>query len=357
MLLQEILNKEKNNLDIFRIISALMVIYGHAYAILPSTGSGDVLKGLLGFDYSGSLAVKIFFFLSGLVVTNSLLTKRSLIPFLIARFFRIWPALAFTLLVSAFLLGPLLSEQSPAEYFSNKKVLAYFYKGLSMNIKYELPGVFENNAFRAVNGSLWSIPHEVFAYLTLASFFILGLLNSRIRLLTIPIFILILIDPLLENPVIFTWLPANPEIRLLAPCFAFGALLAIWKDKVDIGWMPCLAAWIAFLLLKQSCCNFYLFYLALFMSIIQLSSHDILVRLKPTADISYGIYLWGWPVQQILVLFFVDYGIRFNQISAIFISVVMGFLSWYLIERRSIEYGSHLARKIPSRWPASSSAA
>ena len=356
MLLQEILNKEKNNLDIFRIIAALMVIYGHAYAILPSTGPGDVLTGLLGFDYSGSLAVKIFFFLSGLVVTNSLLTKRSLIPFLIARFFRIWPALAFTLLVSAFLLGPLLSEQSPAEYFSNKKVLAYFYKGLSMNIKYELPGVFENNAFRAVNGSLWSIPHEVFAYLTLASFFILGLLNSRIRLLTIPIFILILIDPLLENPVIFTWLPANPEIRLLAPCFAFGALLAIWKDKVDIGWMPCLAAWIAFLLLKQSCCNFYLFYLALFMSIIQLSSQEVLVRLKPTADISYGIYLWGWPVQQILVLFFVDYGIRFNQISAIFISVMMGLLSWYLIEKRSIEYGSHLARKIPSRWFGSASA-
>ena len=178
MLLQEILNKEKNNLDIFRIISALMVIYGHAYAILPSTGSGDVLKGLLGFDYSGSLAVKIFFFLSGLVVTNSLLTKRSLIPFLIARFFRIWPALAFTLLVSAFLLGPLLSEQSPAEYFSNKKVLAYFYKGLSMNIKYELPGVFEDNALRAVNGSLWSIPHEVFAYLTLAA--LLVLVPSRV---------------------------------------------------------------------------------------------------------------------------------------------------------------------------------
>ena len=143
MLLQEILN-ENNNLDIFRVIAAIMVIYGHAYALLPTTGPGDLLTGLLGFDYSGSLAVKIFFFLSGLVVTNSLLTKRHLARFLVARFFRIWPALAFTLLVSAFLLGPLLSEQFPAEYFSNKKVLAYFYKGLSMNIKYELPGVFED---------------------------------------------------------------------------------------------------------------------------------------------------------------------------------------------------------------------
>ncbi|HSO80122.1 MAG TPA: hypothetical protein VLQ88_08075, partial [Chromatiaceae bacterium] len=117
---------------------------------------------------------------------------------------------------------------------------------------------------------------------------------------------------------------------------------------------PCLAAWTAFFVFKQSCCNFYLFYLALFISIIQLSSQNLLVRLKPTADISYGVYLWGWPVQQILVLFFVEYGIRFNQLAAIFISVMMGFFSWYLIEKRSIEYGSRLARKIPSRWLGSS---
>ena len=356
MLLQEILRKENNNLDIFRVIAAMMVIYGHAYAILPSSGPGDILTGLLGFDYSGSLAVKIFFFLSGLVVTNSLLTKRNLLQFLIARFFRVWPALAFTLLVSAFLLGPLLTEQSTSEYFSNKKFFAYFYKGLSMNIKYELPGVFESNALRAVNGSLWSIPHEVFAYLTLATTLILGLLKPRIRLLTIPVFILMLIDPLLENPVLFTWLPPNPEIRLLAPCFAFGALLAIWKDRVDIGWAPCLAAWLAFIVLKQSCCNFYFFYLALFLSIIYLSSQGFLVRFKPSADISYGIYLWGWPVQQILALFFFDYGIHFNQILAIVISVIMGFFSWYLIEKKSIQHGSSLARKIPSRWFGSSPA-
>jgi peptidoglycan/LPS O-acetylase OafA/YrhL len=94
MLLQEILRKENNNLDIFRVIAAMMVIYGHAYAILPSSGPGDILTGLLGFDYSGSLAVKIFFFLSGLVVTNSLLTKRNLLQFLIARFLEYgqpWP--------------------------------------------------------------------------------------------------------------------------------------------------------------------------------------------------------------------------------------------------------------------------
>ncbi|WP_370600237.1 acyltransferase family protein [Pseudomonas nitroreducens] len=76
MLLSNVLRKENNNLDIFRVVAAVMVIYGHAYALLPVEGQRDIVGKLLVFDYSGSLAVKIFFFLSGLVVTNSLIEKK-----------------------------------------------------------------------------------------------------------------------------------------------------------------------------------------------------------------------------------------------------------------------------------------
>jgi peptidoglycan/LPS O-acetylase OafA/YrhL len=354
MLLHDILNRENNNLDIFRVVAAVMVIYGHAYAIQPREGPGDFVAGLLGFDYSGSLAVKIFFFMSGLVVTNSLLNKRNLLLFVLSRFFRIWPALAFTLITSALLLGPLLSQQSAAEYFSNKQVFAYISKGLAMNIKYRLPGVFENNALDVVNGSLWSIPHEVFAYLALAGLFMLGALKPQFRLATILIFILILIDPLLDSPLLFTWLPANPEIRLLGPCFAFGALLAIWKDKITIGLTSCAAFWLVFLVFRQSYCNFYLFYLALFLSIIYLASRAFLIQIKPGTDISYGIYLWGWPIQQILASFSGDYGVGFNQISAILGALGMGWVSWHLVEKPSIHYGSALAGKLATHWPRTS---
>lgn len=87
MKLSELLKKENNNLDVFRLVAACMVIYGHAYAVVPQAGYVDVVARLLGHDYSGSLAVKIFFFLSGLVVTNSLLHKRDVLHFAIARFF------------------------------------------------------------------------------------------------------------------------------------------------------------------------------------------------------------------------------------------------------------------------------
>ena len=81
MRLSDLLQRDNNNLDIFRLIAAALVIYGHAYAIAPQEGHSDVLVHLLGYDYSGSLAVKLFFFLSGLVVTNSLLHKRDVAQF------------------------------------------------------------------------------------------------------------------------------------------------------------------------------------------------------------------------------------------------------------------------------------
>lgn len=163
MLLSNVLRKENNNLDVFRVVAAVMVIYGHAYALLPIEGQNDIVRKLLVFDYSGSLAVKIFFFLSGLVVTNSLILKKGVRQFLISRFFRIWPALAVVLAVMAFIFGPLLSTHSTLEYFSNTEVYEYFLRGLVMDLRYDLPGVFQNNAFKAVNGSLWSIPCEVYA--------------------------------------------------------------------------------------------------------------------------------------------------------------------------------------------------
>lgn len=105
MLLENILKKGNNNLDLFRLIAACMVIFGHAYALLPGYGADPIGK-LLGFDYSGSLAVKIFFFISGMLVTSSLLQKRSISQYVSARFFRIWPALIVVLLITTFILGP-----------------------------------------------------------------------------------------------------------------------------------------------------------------------------------------------------------------------------------------------------------
>lgn len=347
MLLSNVLRKENNNLDIFRVVAAIMVIYGHAYALLPIEGQRDIVGKLLVFDYSGSLAVKIFFFLSGLVVTNSLLEKKNVRQFLVSRFFRIWPALAVVLAVWAFILGPIVSNSSLREYFSNSAVYEYFLRGLLMDIRYDLPGVFQGNTFKSVNGSLWSIPFEVYAYIVLIAMFLFGVFRSRH--LSVVLFLVILIDPVIGNKLLFTWLPQNPEVTLLAPCFAMGALSALFKEKVEIHLSGLVGVWVLYYLFQLSSYNFYFFYLAVFYSVVFLSSRKFLVRFKPAIDVSYGLYLWGWPVQQVMIKYFSEYGIVFNQISSVVISALLGYVSWHLIESRFIRVGSHVGRRMSSK--------
>jgi peptidoglycan/LPS O-acetylase OafA/YrhL len=349
MLLSSVLRKENNNFDLFRVVAAGMVIYGHAYALLPAQGQQDIVARLLGFAYSGSLAVKIFFFLSGVVVTHSLMEKKDVRRFLVSRFFRIWPALAVVLAAWAFVLGPALSTHSMRDYFSSPAVYEYFLRGLLMDMRYELPGVFQGNAHKAANGSLWSIPFEVYAYLALIAVFLLGVLRSRP--LSLALFLVILVDPVIGNKVLFTWLPQNPELTLIAPCFALGALLVLFKDRIEIHLAGFVGAWVLFYLFAASSFKFYFFYFAAFYSVLYLSSRAMVVRFKPRVDISYGLYLWGWPVQQVMAQFFPEHGIRFNQVASILVAALLGYASWRLVESRFVRLGSGWGRPSSSGAP------
>lgn len=350
MLLRDLLKKENNNLDIFRVGAALMVIYGHAYAIVPTPGQIDIIGRWLGFDYSGSLAVKVFFFLSGLVVTNSLMTKRSVTHFVISRVFRIWPALIVVLLACALILGPVFTELPVVAYLSLGQVYGYIEHNALMDVQYVLPGVFENLPRNAVNGSLWSIPYEVAAYIVLLSVFMMRLLEPRY--LATLMFLVILADAALGNTLVFTWLPDNSEIITLAPCFAFGALLALWKDEIMINAPLCAGAWGLFFILSTSTYNYYFLYAAMFLTILYVSGLKLVVALKPRVDVSYGTYLWGWPIQQVMAYFFLEYGLRFNQVTSMVIALLFGLASWHLIEKRCIRMGSTISLKLGAGRPS-----
>ncbi|OPX54602.1 acyltransferase family protein [Oceanospirillum multiglobuliferum] len=348
MKLSELLRKENNNIDLFRVIAAVMVIYGHSYAISPEGGKFDLIGGLIGYDYSGSIAVKIFFFLSGLVVTNSLLNNGDLIRFFMSRVFRIWPALILSSVLTAFVIGLILTSYSIAEYFSNKEVYSYIFKISVMNIQFTLPGVFYNNPYpNAVNGSLWTIPYEVLAYVLLFVFHAIGVLSSR--KLSVAIFAVILIAPLLNSKAIFPWIVSNHEVDFLSPCFAFGAILALNKDLVVMRFSLCAGFFVLYFLFSDTIYAPYLLYASIFFFILYVSSRSLFLKLKPKADISYGVYLWGFPVQQIMVYYFSGQGVLFNQVTSILASLALGYLSWHLCEKHFIKYGSNLSTFVKGR--------
>lgn len=349
MILSELLKKENNNIDIFRVVAACMVIWGHAYVLSPENGKIDLISILLPGDSSGSLAVKIFFFLSGLVVTNSLLIKKDPVAFIVARFFRIWPALILTCFIVAFVIGPVLSTLTIKEYFSaDNNVFSYVMNNSLLKTQYSLPGVFHSNAYPiTVNGSLWTIPYEVYAYSLLLALYFIGVL--KYKLFNVLFLLAITIESFSSEKIIFTWVHSNPEVPMLAVCFSFGSILAIYKDVISVDvYTPC-ALLLAYYLLIGNDYAIYLSYASIFLFILYISSTHAVLKLKPKFDISYGIYLWGFPVQQIIAQFFLAKGIFFNQCLSLLLSIILGFLSWYLCEKHFIKFGSKLSMVLTNK--------
>lgn len=355
MILSELLKKENNNIDVFRVFAACMVIWGHAYVLSPEDGKTDLISSLLPHDSSGSLAVKIFFFLSGLVVTNSLLINKDPVKFIVTRFFRIWPALALTCFIVAFVIGPLLSTLTVREYFSAENdVSSYVINNLLLKTQFNLPGVFTTNSYPvSVNGSLWTIPYEVYAYALLLSLYFIGAI--KYKLFNVFFLVAITFESLSSEKIVFTWSHSNSEVPMLAVCFAFGSILSLYKDVVKIDLHTPLAFLLGYCLLIGNNYAVYLSYASIFLFILYVSSTKALLKIKPKFDISYGVYLWGFPVQQVIAQFFLTKGIFFNQCVSLLLSIILGFLSWYLCEKHFIKLGSkvsmYLAKKANMEHP------
>lgn len=344
MKLASVLARDCNNLDVFRLIAACAVIYGHAFSLSPFDGSVDIFSRYFGHD-AGWLAVKVFFFLSGLLVANSLLSKGDPVQFVVARVFRIWPALIVMLVILAFVVGPVLSSLSLSDYFSTSSPFRYVLDNLKLNTNFLLPGVFESNHYKlSVNGSLWTIPSEVACYLVLVSIFTLSFF--KVRVLSVLLLLVLLVDPLFQDPYVLSFVPKTISNSLMIPSFVFGAVLAVYKDSIRIDAYSVMGAWGLYYMLGNASYSAYFLCLAFFISVIYLSSLSWIVRLKMKSDVSYGVYLWGFPVQQTISMFFAQYGVLFNQVSSIIISLIIGYVSWYLIEKRSIFLGALMVKQI-----------
>lgn len=345
------LGRDQNNFDLVRLIAALLVIYGHSFSVVPESGGQDFLFSLSGYATAG-MAVKIFFFLSGLLVVNSLLEKRSISDYILARFFRIFPALALVLIVSALVIGPLATDMPIGHYFGNPNTYLYIKRQLLMQSwgtqglgYYNLPGVFSNNAYKStVNASLWSLVVEVYAYLFIAAVYLVGLFEKRIATFFV---VLVIFDSLLPSRIIFTFLPlGNEDFSFLPFCFACGVLLALHKEQIQISGELGIGFLLLFLLMHGTVFERFLFYLSAFATVVYFATNRIMLKFRPKVDVSYGVFLWGFPVQQSLVHWFPYLGRLENCLFSMFIATFMGFLSWFLVERRAISLGKYLAIRV-----------
>ena len=324
-----------NNFDLIRLIAATLVLVSHAFPLSGDKSMAEPL-GLLtrGQETFGGLAVCAFFFISDFLVTRSLTKSKSLIVFAVARGLRIFPGLAVVTILAALVLGPLVTTLSLGEYFVNPRVASYF-RNIQLDMHYNLPGVFTHNAMQAVNGSLWTLKFEIMMYLALP----LVLWVAVYARLILPICLLALIAAHQFNIVTPTNSFHYYYYVHLGQFFVAGIIAYMFRDVIKLSTpvaMLCLCVVLASVVFG----GFFLSrliagsYVLLWLAYAAPKAPEIFTR---NGDLSYGIYIYAFPIQQFIAESFA-WGKTWqgNIMLSLPLTFVFAYFSWRFVEAPSI---------------------
>ena len=171
MKLSEFTEGRDNNFKLLRILAAFGVLVDHSFALAIGSASARPFMVNARMDIS-LLALDVFFFTSGFLVTSSLMNRKHLVEFVFARVLRIYPALLVMQLLTVFGLGLFLTTLPWPSYLFNYQTMKFWIKDsiLIDGLVQTLPGVFQKNPLNHnVNSPLWTLPYELGLYGILAA--------------------------------------------------------------------------------------------------------------------------------------------------------------------------------------------
>lgn len=339
----------ENGFDTLRLIAAWLVLVSHSFALTTGKVANEPLyefsNGQLKLGY---LSVGCFFSLSGLLITQSFQRSSSLLSYVRKRAARILPGLWVSLLVTAMALAFVTTVPVNDYLFSTQMLKFLIGNGIIVKPVYELPGVFENLPYaRAINGSLWTLRHEIFCYVLVV---VCGLAGARYGLATAAL-------TLLSFAIVSFALPVPDIVSTWAGLFRFyglGMLCYQYRSVVPIDWRLVLASGVALFALVPTPAATHL--TPIFVTYAMIGVGLLAPRwfIAPTArgDISYGVYIYAFPVQQLLVPLCLATAAPalVNIALATPVVVVLATLSWLYVERPARDWNQRLkmGRKRPA---------
>ncbi len=329
-----------NNFDFLRLLFASLVIVSHSYPLTAKSEIANIhTHGQLGL---GALSVDCFFIMSGYLIMTSLLRSTTPQEYIWKRLLRLYPAYIILLILTMLFL-PFVYQGN--NIFQEKSYWSYLPNALSLyKIHYEVAGVFESNPYpQAINGSLWSLAYEFTMYIALLFLFPF----RKFKYLKVIVIAIFLISFLIKISNIFIlgetmkriFLQPTEFYRLCTFFMAGSVLVFVNLRSINFLWMKCLL--------------FVLLLLSLYFKVYTYTSHVVLPLLilligisrtryisnigKKLGDISYGVYIYAFIVQQALMYYF-----RLNtlglMVSSIIITYIFAYGSWHLVEKKMLKF-------------------
>ncbi|MCK9306238.1 MAG: acyltransferase [Methanoculleus sp.] len=316
-----------NNFDFLRFAAAAVIVVTHAYALrlgYVGVGMHDPV------ELMGQAGLAVLLVTSGYLITASWESTASPLRFAWKRFLRVVPALVLAILITLFVIGPLMTSLPPAGYFgalfspAGLATAPFFEDGSAI-------GLFQANPWTYVNGSLWTIPVEVVMYGVIGLLGIAGLLWRKSALLGVMGINILLWIAWFDDP-------RMAKVRYTL-YFLIGAYLYLHRERIT--YRPVIAGALL-LLLGLSTLTPYptvagviaIPYLTIYAAHLQVPFINTFGR---PGDFSYGIYIYHYPIQQVLIQVTANTLLLPALCGLSFlVAFALAFLSWHIVEKRAL---------------------
>lgn len=340
----------QNGFGALRLLFASLVIASHTPQMFDGDYSREPMKMLFGTISLGELAVSGFFLISGYLITASFMSDPK--SYFVKRVLRIYPAFIACFLACVLIVAPLGGANLAAMGAKDWAKEAVYLLMLKPPFA---PGVFEGLGHPALNGSMWTISYEFRCYILAALLGIVGLYRRRSLYLVLTVLVVmanfLFLTPAGEaiervmRPLNAVLGDPSDAVRLTA-AFMVGACLKLYPQKYRapiaavaavalIGglFVPALASVAVF-----TVGAYLLFWVAFEVAWRPLRT------LNAKDDISYGLYLYAWPIGMLLLWYARDMNLFAHGVLTLAGSVTLGYLSWHLLEKRCMALKSRIGK-------------
>jgi peptidoglycan/LPS O-acetylase OafA/YrhL len=328
-----------NNFNLMRVMAALFIAYYHCYFM--ALGPQFTNEFYTGLYMSSQIVLNFFFIASGFLIAGSFERRGDLVSYFIARGLRLLPGVFVLSILLAFVMGPLVTEANFVDYFSSLKTWSYVPITTLLDPDARLPGVFTTNVNpHEIDEALWTLRYEVICYIGLAIIGVLGFIKpgrwflifvSSITLLYLAITFL---SDLRE-------IDAVDHLLHFGMSFLIGTTFYIYRDKlplsliiaIPLGLLAFGSYWLWGRIHGEPLILIASAYIVFWLAFVP---GGVLRDYNRLGDYSYGIYIYHFPIQQILMSVSSAFTVTGLYLTSLPFTILMALLSWYAVERPSM---------------------
>jgi len=335
--LESTFNPRSNSLNAIRLVLAALVIVSHSFA-LGGYGPEPEAGGL----NLGTWAVVGFFGLSGFLITRSRMSRAPVHAFYIARFLRIYPGFVVALLACSFVFAPITVWRGTTGTFELADQWGFVVNNLLLYPpemwQLGIGTTLSETPFPTMwNGALWTLFWEASCYVGI------GLLATIVRRRGMPVatlagFVLLTMLGLANQTGVVTlgWL--WPRVLVLGIAFFAGAVAYVYADRIQVGNWFVIVIGVGLLVVTLFGLAGSLGPFMLTVLLIRAGTVLPLHKVGRATDISYGLYIYGWPVQQLVAITFRNHDLPLVGFMALSLAgaACLGWLSWTIVEKPAL---------------------